>query len=129
MQLYASETIHFLAESSLAHEQSLNGNLYREHADSVFQSTDGLSDPNGLQFGDTDVRNTWQGKAGIVFNPAGHGIYARPSLRLLYGLQYSNAQAAYGNTFSSSLSQDQQFPQPTERHWHSVVALEAEGWF
>jgi hypothetical protein len=129
LQTYATENVHFLFETSLAQEKSLNGNLYREHVDSVFTSTDGLSDPRGLQYGDTDTRNTWQGKAGIVFNPAGRGIYNRPSLRLLYGLQYSNAQAAYANTFSSSLSQDQQFPQPTERHWHSVLALEAEGWF
>jgi hypothetical protein len=129
LQAYATSTVHFLFESSLAQEKSLNGNLYREHVDSVFSSTDGLSDPRGLQFGDSDTRNTWQGKAGIVFNPSGRGIYARPSLRLLYGLQYSNAQAAYANTFSTSLAQDQEFPQPTERHWHSVVALEAEGWF
>ena len=129
VQYYASDTIHLLGETSLAQERSLNGNLYREHVDSVFTSTDGLSDPRGLQYGDTDTRNTWQGKAGIVFNPSGKGIFNRPSLRLLYGLQYSNTQAAFGNTFSSSLAQDQEFPQPTERHWHSVVALEAEGWF
>ena len=129
LQVYATDTVHFLGESSLAQEKSMNGNFYREHVDSVFRSSDGLSDPRGLQYGDTDTRNTWQGKAGIVFNPAGRGIYTRPSLRLLYGLQYSNTQAAFGNTFSSSLSQDQEFPQPTERHWHSVVALEAEGWF
>lgn len=129
LQAYATDTVHFLLETSLAEEKSLNGNLYREHVDSVFASTDGLSDPRGLQYGDSATRNTWQGKAGIVFNPAGRGIYNRPSLRLLYGLQYSNAQAAYANTFSTSLSQDQEFPQPTERHWHSVVALEAEGWF
>ena len=129
LQAYATDNVHFLFETSLAQEKSLNGNLYREHVDSVFAGTDGLSDPRGLQYGDSDTRNTWQGKAGIVFNPAGRGIYNRPSLRLLYGLQYSNAQAAFSNTFSTSLSQDQEFPQPTERHWHSVVALEAEGWF
>jgi hypothetical protein len=129
LQTYLTDTVHFLTESSLAQERSLNGNLYRQHVDSVFTSTDGLSDPRGLQYGDTDTRNTWQGKAGFVFNPAGRGIFTRPSMRLLYGLQYSNTQAAFANTFSSSLSQDQEFPQPVERHWHSVVALEAEGWF
>ena len=129
LQAYATDTVHFLVESSVSQERSLNGNLYREHVDSVFRSSDGLSNPRGLQFGDADVRNTWQGKAGLVFNPAGRGIYNRPSLRLLYGLQYSNAQAAFANTFSSSLSQDQEFPQPSEKHWHSVIALEAEGWF
>ena len=129
VQAYATEQIHFLVESSIAQEKSLNGNLWREHVDSVFQSDQGLSNPRGLQYGDTDTRNTWQMKGGVVFNPAGKGVYNRPSLRLLYGLQYSNVQAAFANTFSSSLSQDQEFPQPTERHWHSVIALEAEGWF
>lgn len=128
LQAYATATVHFLIESSLAQEKSLNGNLWREHVDSIFQSTDGAADSRGLQFGDTDTRNTWQGKLGVIFNPAGRGIYNRPSLRLMYGLQYSNMQAAFGNSFSSSLAQDEQFPS-VERHWHSVVALEAEGWF
>jgi hypothetical protein len=127
-QVYLTDKVHLLLETSVARERSLNGNLWREHEDSVFTSTSGTADSRGLQYGDTDVRNTWQGKGGFVFNPAGRGIYNRPSLRLLYGLQYSNVQAAFGNNFSSSLDQYNQFP-GTERHWHSVVALEGEGWF
>ena len=42
----------------------------------------------GLEFGDSNVRNTWQLKTGIVLNPTGFGIYARPSIRLLYGFQH-----------------------------------------
>lgn len=128
LQLYFTRTVHWLLESSLANEQSLNGNLYREHADSVFANTGGISDARGLELGDTDTRNTWQLKTGLVLNPTGLGIYTRPSLRLLYGLQYSNQQAAYGNGFVESLDQYNVFPSP-ERHWHSVVALEAEAWF
>jgi hypothetical protein len=37
-------------------------------------------------------------------------------------------QNDFGNSFSTSLSQYNQFP-GAERHWHSVIALEAEGWF
>jgi len=128
LQAYATNSIHFLVESSIAHEKSLNGNLWREHYDSIFQSTGGIADSQGLEYGDTDQRNTWQGKAGIVFNPAGRGIYMRPSLRLLYGLQYSNMQAAFGNSFNVTLDQYNQFPNE-ERHWHQVVAVQAEGWF
>lgn len=128
LQLYLTATVHFLLESSLAGERSLNGNLWREHVDSIFAGTQGAADSRGLEFGDTDTRSTWQLKAGIIFNPAGRGIYSRPSLRLLYGLQYSNMQAAFGNSFQTSLDQYNQFPS-VERHWHSVVALEAEGWF
>lgn len=128
LQVYATNTVHFLFESSFAHEKSLNGSLWREHHDSIFQSTLGVTNAQGLEFGDTDHRNTWQGKLGVIFNPAGRGIYMRPSLRLLYGLQYSNMQAAFGNSFQTSLDQFNQFP-PEERHWHQLVAVEAEGWF
>ncbi len=128
LQAYLTDSVHILAESSLAHEKSMNGNLWREHYDSIFQSTSGVADAQGLEYGDTNQRNTWQGKAGIVFNPAGRGVYLRPSLRLLYGLQYSNAQAAFGNNFQTTLNQYNQFSNE-ERHWHQLVAVEAEGWF
>ena len=128
LQLYLSSTVHLLAESSVAQEKSANGRAYREHVDSVFQNTGGTPDSRGLEFGDTDTRNTVQVKGGVVLNPTGLGIYMRPSLRLLYGMQYSNQQAAYGNGFVESLDQYNLFVGP-ERHWHSVVALEAEGWF
>jgi hypothetical protein len=128
LQLYLSRTFHVLLESSLAQEKSKNGNLYREHYDSVFASNGGISDTRGLQFGDSPTRNTWQLKAGVVLNPTGFGIYARPSLRLLYGLQYSSQQAAFGSGFTDSLSQFNQFP-GQERHWHNLISLEAEGWF
>jgi hypothetical protein len=128
LQTYLTDKVHLLIEGSAAREHSLNGNLWREHVDSVFASRDGVADARGLQFGDTDTRNTLQGKGGLVFNPAGRGIYNRPSLRLLYGLQYSNMQNAFGNSFSQDLSQYNQFPD-VERHWHHVIAVEAEGWF
>jgi hypothetical protein len=128
LQLYLSQTVHVLAESSLAQEKSANGRLYREHVDSVFANSGGVPDSRGLETGDTDTRNTWQLKGGVVLNPTGMGLYMRPSLRLMYGLQYSNQQAAYGNGFVESLDQYNVFVGP-ERHWHSVVALEAEAWF
>lgn len=128
MQLYLTRVVHIIAEGSAAYEKSLNGNAYREHANSIFGSTDGASDRRGLQFGDSDHRNTYQGKVGLVLNPGGFGIFARPSIRLLYGLQYSSQQAAYGNGFVQSLDQLNQFKSP-ERHFHSVLGLETEGWF
>ncbi|MBS2025792.1 MAG: hypothetical protein JST92_25610 [Deltaproteobacteria bacterium] len=128
VQTYLTKTVHLLVESSVATEKSLNGNLWREHYDSIFTSTAGQSDTRGLEYGDTDRRNTWQGKLGFVFNPGGRGIYNRPSLRVLYGVQYSNMQAAWGNSFVDSLDQYNQFPS-VERHWHHVVSVEAEGWF
>jgi len=128
VQTYLTARVHLLTETSVAREHVDNGNLWREHVDSVFTSTDGLSDTRGLAFGDTDTRYTWQGKIGLVFNPVGKGIYTRPSIRLLYGVQYSNQQEAFGNSFSQDISQYNYFPD-VERHWHHVVALEAEGWF
>lgn len=127
-QLYLTETIHLLNETSLAQEVSLNGNLFREHHDSVFRNTGGVPDARGLEFGDSDTRNTWQLKSGIVFNPRGRGIYNRPSLRLLYGVQYSSQQAAFGNGYVESLDQFNDFQSP-ELHWHHMVAIEAEAWF
>lgn len=127
-QLYLTETIHFLVEGSAARELSLNGNQYRLHRESVFQSSGGISNARGLEFGDTNERDTIQWKGGLVLNPNGRGIYNRPSLRLLYGGQWSNTHAAFGSGFVENLSQYNVFTGP-ERHWHHVISLEAEGWF
>jgi hypothetical protein len=129
LQAYATERVHLLMETSIASEKSEEGNLYREHADSVFRSSGGLQDPRGLEFGDAAERRTWQGKIGWVLNPLGTGIYTRPSLRVLYGVQWSSQQAAFGNSFVTSLDESNIFGQPRELHWHHVVALEAEAWF
>ncbi len=128
LQGYVSETVHLLAETSVANEVSTNGNAYRLHVDSIFQSTDGISDTRGLEYGDSDTRLTWQGKAGLVLNPLGPGVYVRPSLRLLYGIQYSTQNNAFGNSFVETLDQYNEFGN-VERHWHHVLALEAEAWF
>jgi hypothetical protein len=128
LQLYLTQTVHYLVETSLARETSLNGNMFRDHQDSIFQSTGGVADTRGLEFGDDAVRDTFQFKTGFVLNPKGPGVYMRPSLRVLYGLQYSTQQAAYGNGFVASLNQYNVFQGP-ERHWHSLVAIEAEEWF
>lgn len=128
LQLYVTDTVHLLAETSLAREESENGNLFRNHVDSVFESTGGIADPRGLEFGDSDTRDTWQGKIGWVLSPLGTGIYTRPSLRVLYGVQHSTQNNAFGNSFVDSLDDFSDFPND-ERHWHHVVALEAETWF
>ncbi len=127
-QLYLTQRVHVLFETSVAHELSLNGNLYRQHQDSLFANDNGTPDSLGLQYGDSTGRDTWQGKWGIVFNPNGPGIFNRPSLRLLYGLQYSSAQDAFQSGYVNSLSQYNQFVGP-EQHWHSVFGVEAETWF
>jgi hypothetical protein len=127
-QLYLSPTLHWLMEGSLAQEFSKNGNQWREHADSIFENTDGVVDGRGLETGDTDTRMTVQAKGGLVLSPQGAGIYARPSLRLLYGAQHSNINNAYGNSFVEDLDQYNEFGN-VERHWHHVIALETEAWF
>jgi hypothetical protein len=127
-QVYLSPVVHLLVESSLAEEVSHNGNTYRDHKDSLFSSTGGAADTEGLEYGDDDTRVTWQGKGGVVLNPLGPGIYTRPSLRLLYGVQYSTQNNAFGNSFVETLDQYNDFGN-VERHWHNVVALEAEAWF
>ncbi len=127
-QFYVNSTLHILVETSLAREYSTNGNTYRNGGDSIFTSSDGLADTRGLEFGDSDTRDTWQGKAGIVLNPLGRGIYVRPSLRLLYGLQYSTQNNAFGNSFVESLSDLNDFG-AWETHWHHTFALEVETWF
>lgn len=128
VQAYTTETLHVLVESSIAQEKSKNGNNFREHADSIFANTNGRPDTRGLETGDTDTRNTWQGKGGLVLNPLGRGIYTRPSLRLLYGVQYSNQNNAFGNSFVTDLGQYNDF-EAVEQHWHHLGSLEAEVWF
>jgi hypothetical protein len=127
-QVYLTPTVHWLTETSLAKEQSANGNAWREHKDSIFENTDGQPDTRGLEYGDTDTRITWQGKAGVVLNPLGTGVYTRPSLRFLYGLQHSNQNNAFGNSFVETVDQYNFFGN-VERHWHQVLSLEAEAWF
>jgi hypothetical protein len=127
-QLYATDTLHILFEGSTAWEKSANGNAFRNHADSIFQSVDGRPDPRGLEYGAASVRTTQQIKFGPVLNPLGTGLYTRPSLRLLYGAQYSSQNNAFGNSFVDNLADNNVF-QSVERHWHHVVALEAEAWF
>ena len=133
LQAYLRPDVHLLLENSLAIETSTNGNTYRNHVDSIFQSQDGLTDSRGLEFGDADTRRTWQGKAGIVLNPLGPGIYVRPSIRLLYGVQLSSQHAAWGGSFVESLNQYDDFYSDKDliqdRHLHQVIALEAEAWF
>jgi hypothetical protein len=129
LQGYLTRSTHVLVEGGLGQEHSKNGNLWRDHFDSAFRvNAQGLPDSRGFQNGDSATRTTMQLKAGIVFNPTGLGIYARPSIRLLYGVQYSSAQAAFGNGFSTDLDQFNYFP-GTEVHWHHVISLESEGWF
>ena len=127
-QWYLTPELHLLAESSVAMEKSKNGNLYREHADSIFQNNDGLSNSRGFEYGDTDTRITWQGKGGLILNPTGQGIFTRPSLRLLYGVQYSNQNNAFGNAFVENINQYNDFGN-IEQHWHHLLALETESWF
>jgi hypothetical protein len=129
VQTYLTRTLHFLAETSLAREHSLQGNLWRGHYSSIFTSTKGLANTEGLEFGDLNTRDTWQLKGGFVLNPTGTGIFTRPSLRLLYGLQWSNMHNAFGNGFVQTLDQFNVFAETGDRHWHQVVSLEAEAWF
>jgi hypothetical protein len=128
LQYFLTQSIHLLVETSVAEEHSLNGNLFRDHESSIFNNDDGVPDPLGLQYGDSAYRDTWQGKWGIVFNPKGEGIYTRPSLRLLYGLQYSSQQDAFQSGYVNNLNQYNQFVGP-EQHWHSVFGADLEGWF
>jgi hypothetical protein len=129
LQLYFTRTVHWLLENSLSQEESLNGNLFRTNFDSIFQNTGGVSDTRGLEFGDARVRRNWQLKTGIVLNPTGFGIYARPSIRLLYGFQLSSQHAAFGNAFVERLDQFDAFKPTGTIGWHHLVSLESEGWF
>lgn len=128
LQAYATPDLHVLLESSFAREVSHNGNAFRMNGDSVFKSSDGLSDPRGLENGDSDMRDTWQLKLGPVLSPLGLGVYARPAFRLLYGLQWSSQINAFGNSFVESLDQFNAYGSPNQR-WHHVIALEVEAWF
>lgn len=127
-QVYLTDVVHLLVESSVAREHSRNGNTYRNDKDSIFENTDGRPDSRGLENGDSDTRITWQGKGGVVLNPLGNGIYVRPSIRILYGVQYSTQNNAFGNSFVETPSQFAQFD-TVERHWHHIIAVEAEAWF
>jgi hypothetical protein len=128
-QLYVTRVVHVLLEGSVAHERSLNGNLFRGQYDSIFRSSQGLPDARGLEFGDQNVRNTVQVKTGVVLNPTGPGIYTRPSIRLLYGFQYSTMHAAFGNAFAERLDQFNVFSPSQTLAWHHLISLESEGWF
>jgi hypothetical protein len=129
LQLYLTNTVHLLGEGAIAKEISHNGNRYREHEDSIGPNDGGSTEVlDGLQFGDADTRNTVQGKFGFVLNPTGIGVYNRPSLRILYGVQYSSQNNAFGNSFSDDTSDANIFG-TEERHLHHVVGLEAEAWF
>lgn len=128
-QYYLTPTFHLLAEGVIAKETSHNGNRYRNHEDSVFRTDDGRTNvADGLQFGDADVRDTTQGKIGFVLNPAGAGIFNRPSLRVLYGVQWSSQNNAFGNSFATSLDDDNYYG-TREQHVHHVIGFEAEAWF
>ena len=127
-QIYLSPSLHLLLEGSYAWEHSANGNSFRNHYDSIFEGSNGTQDARGLEYGDHDTRTTLQGKGGFVLNPLGPGIYTRPSLRLLYGLQWSSQNNAFGNSFVESLDQYNAFGN-VERHLHHVLALETEVWF
>jgi hypothetical protein len=128
LQLYATPTVHLLVENAIAREWSRNGNTFREHSDSVFANSAGQPDVRGLETGDSDARHTWQGKGGVVLNPLGPGVFVRPSLRLLYGLQYSSQNNAFGNAFVETVDQWNAFGN-VEQHWHHLGAVEAEAWF
>ncbi len=136
LQAYFTPSVHLLLESSAAEERSHNGTTWRNHADSVFETSDGIvQGSSGLWYGDADKRQTWQGKGGMVFNPLGRGIYTRPSLRLLYGTQFSTENVAYGKgewglgmSMLQSSSQPSKFP-AVESHWHHILSIETEAWF
>ncbi len=127
-QIYVTPTVHILVEGSVAHEVSRNGNTFRNTSTSIFANSGGTADADGLEYGDSDTRSTVQGKGGVVLNPLGPGIFTRPSLRLLYGAQYSTQNNAFGNDFVESLDQFNDFGN-VDRHLHHVVSLETEVWF
>lgn len=128
LQSYVGQYIHVIAETSIAYEYSDNGNRFREHYDSIFQNTGGIPDDRGFESGDTDLRITWQGKGGLVLNPSGKGIFSRPSIRFLYGIQHSNENNAFGNAFVESINQYNEFGN-VEQHWHHILSMETEAWF
>ena len=137
-QVYFTPTVHLLAETSFAQEHSLNGNLWRSNPGAIWGNNGGIVDSRGSkytnEYGDLDTRNTWQGKLGVVLSPGGTGIFARPSLRLMYGVQYSNMHNAFENSSVETQSESNEFYRDDfasipERHWHHVISIEAEAWF
>lgn len=126
---YITEHLHYLVELVYAREKSNIGNRYREHFNSIKSNTQGIPDSEGLEWGDTDTKHTYQIKTGFTINPAGRGIYSRPVIRLLYGVQHSNVQAAFGNSFEESLNRRNQFNLNRDIHWHHMVRVEFEHWF
>jgi hypothetical protein len=128
LQFAATPTVGVLFETSWAEEESQNGNRYRTHSDSIFANTNGVPDTRGLEHGDAETRKTWQGKGGFVLTPLGPGVWSRPTLRLLYGTQWSSENNAFSNRFVESLDQYNEFGN-VDQHWHHLLALEAEAWF
>ena len=133
-QVYITPTAHILVETSFAQEKSLNGNLWRKSAGSIWKNDNGIGNYRGLEYGDLDTRNTWQGKLGLVLSPGGAGIFARPSLRLLYGVQYSNMHNAFENSNVESQAMSNEFygdnfKSIPDNHWHHIISIEAEAWF
>jgi len=126
---YITEHLHYLVELVYSKEKSLIGNRYREHFNSIKSNTQGIPDSEGLEWGDTDTKYTYQIKTGFTINPAGRGIYSRPVIRLLYGAQHSNVHAAFGNSFEESLNRRNQFNLNRDIHWHHMVRVEFEHWF
>ena len=80
------------------------------------------------QHGDSDTRETWQGKGGVVLTPMGPGIWSRPTVRVLYGTQWSSENNAFSNNFVETLDQYNEFGN-VDQHWHHMLSLEAEAWF
>ena len=128
-QYYITREIHILSELSLAVEKSTIGNQYREHWDSIQSNTNGVPNKDGKEWGDTNQKFTFQFKIGPVFNFNGYGINTRPSIRVLYGVQYSNVHAAFGNTFNESLNRQNLFLSRQDMHLHHIISFEAEHWF
>jgi len=126
---YITEHLHYLLELVYSREKSEIGNRYREHFNSIKSNTGGIPDVDGLEWGDTDTKHTYQIKTGFTINPAGRGIYSRPVIRLLYGVQHSNVQGAFGNSFEESLNRRNQFNLNRDIHWHHMVRVEFEHWF
>ncbi|RME75905.1 MAG: hypothetical protein D6785_14290, partial [Planctomycetota bacterium] len=128
-QYYINDYFHVLLETSFAVEKSTIGNRYREHFDSIQANTGGIPDPKGLEWGDRDIKYTFQFKGGLVFNLGGKGIYSRPSIRLLFGVQYSNVHGAFSNSYNESLNRRNFWNTNKDVHWHYLISIEVEHWF
>lgn len=128
-QFYFTSILHALLEVSYTTEVSTLGNLYREHFDSIESSTGGSPDNRGLEYGETNMRNTLQVKLGPVLNPNGRGIYNRPTIRLLFGVQLSNVHAAFPNNYVPALNSNNVFNYGKDVNEHYMVSLEVEHWW